>query len=100
MSNKSYGLKKEREGRKILEQKGFTVIPAKGSLGIFDCVAFKGDQVNLIQFKSTKQKYYSYKKDTEQIQKFKNHPLGWKKELWVYLSPRKDRKEKGWKLIK
>lgn len=100
MSNKSYGLQKEREGRKLLESKGFVVIPAKGSLGCFDAVAFKKDIVKLIQFKSTKQKYYSYPKEIKEIHDFTNHPINWKKELWIYLSPKKDRKEKGWKIIK
>lgn len=99
MSNKSYGLTKEREGRKLLESKGFTVIPAKGSLGCFDAIAFKEEIVKLIQFKSTKQKYYSYPKEIEEISNFHNHPKDWKKELWIYLSPRRDRKEKGWKII-
>ena len=99
MSAKKYGMAKEREGRKLLEKEGFYVIPAKASMGIFDCLAFRKEEVRLIQFKATKQKYYSYKKDIEEITSFDNHPEGWKKQLWIYLSPNKERKEKGWKLI-
>jgi len=51
------------------------------------------------KFKATKQKYYSYKQEIEKITNFDNHPEDWKKQLWIYLSPNKERKEKGWKLI-
>lgn len=99
MSNKSYGLNKERQGRKKLESEGFQVIPAKASMGCFDAIAFNEDEVKLVQFKATKQKYWSYKEDIKSIKNFNNYPSGWKKELHIYLSPNKERKERGWKVI-
>lgn len=96
MSNKSYGLSKERELRKRFEAQGYWVVPAKGSLGTFDGIAFNETESILFQVKATKQQYYSYKKEIEEIEKFKKHPQGWKKQLWIYLAPNKKRKERGW----
>jgi len=97
VSNKRYGLQKERQGKRILESMGLHCISAKGSLGVFDAVAFNKEKFLLVQFKATKQKYFSYKKDIEQIAAFKDYPEHGEKLLIIWHNPPR---EKGkWKKI-
>ena len=67
---------------------------------MYDIIAFFEDHVKLISCKATKQKYASYK---QEIIKITDHDLPmfiYKKQLRIYWSPRKDRKQKGWQIIK
>ena len=96
MSNKRRGMDSEREGRKLLESEGYTVIPAKGSLGCFDAIAINKEHMRLIQFKRVKGKYYSFKQEINKIKEFNNHPKNTIKELWIRLDRMQGRK-KQWK---
>jgi len=98
-NNKSYGLQKEREAKHMLEKEGWHSIRARGSFGLYDVVAMhpaKGWK--LIQVKSTKQKYVSFKKDINKIISHKI-PVNTQKEFWIWHSPLKGKEKKGWKRI-
>lgn len=83
----------------MLEQDGWMCMRCRGSFGLFDIIAMHKDRGwKLVQVKATKQKYYSYKKDIEQIKQLQV-PQGTLKELWVWLSPRQDREARGWQQI-
>jgi len=101
MSNKTYGLKKEREVMKMLyeDKDTYYVQRSRGSFGAFDVVAFTKDYVKLVSVKSTKKKYASFRKEIEHLYNVPV-PSYCKKYLYIYWSPRKDRKYKGWQIIK
>ena len=84
MSNKSYGLGYERKEKKYWESKGFTVLRARGSFGLFDMIVVNKFFWRLVQVKSTKQEYYNYKKEIEEIKEFDNAPKGVLKTLILY----------------
>ncbi len=99
MSNKSYGIQKEREAKKILEKQGFKAHRCRGSFGTFDIVSHNDKIWKLIQCKATKQQYASYKGDIEDIKNTKV-PENTIKELWIFWSPNKKRpNKKGWEII-
>ncbi len=97
MSNKSYGLDKERAVKKLLEKKGYQAHRCRGSFGCFDIIAHNNLHWLLVQVKSTKQKYSSYNKDIENIKNI-IVPESTIKQLWVYWSPCKDRNKRGWEI--
>lgn len=82
-SSKRYGLKKEREYKKMLEGEGYTVVPSKGSFGPMDGAAFNETHLRLFQIKATRKKYYSFKKEIEEIRNFKRCPPGTLKEIVI-----------------
>ena len=84
MSNKSYGLGYERKRKKELEALGYTANRNRGSFGGFDIVCSNKQHLLLESIKATKQKYYSFKKEIEQIKKFNNIPKGTIKRLVLY----------------
>ena len=99
MSNKSYGLGKEREAKHILESEGWRCHRSRGSFGVFDMISMNPTKGwKLIQVKATKQKQVSFKKDINEMLEVKT-PSNTQKELWVYWSPRKDRTARGWERI-
>jgi Holliday junction resolvase-like predicted endonuclease len=99
MSNKQYGLTKERQVKKMLEQQGYQAYRQRGSFGCYDIIARNNKEWKLVQVKATKQKYVSYGCD---IQVIRNDqvPENTSKELWIYWSPCKGRDKKGWEIIK
>ncbi|MBU0924152.1 hypothetical protein KKG81_04650 [bacterium] len=99
MSNKQYGLTKERLAKKVLEKKGFYAHRCRGSFGGFDILAHNGKEWKLIQCKATKQVKVSYKKTIEELQNVKV-PKNTSKELWIWWTSNKDRDKKGWEIIK
>ena len=89
------GYTSEREVMDILNKKG-TPFRTAGSHGVFDVIFFSKRQIRLIQVKRVKGKYYSFKKDIEQIKKFNDYPKNTRvsKELWIRLDRLKGRKSK------
>ena len=68
MSNKRFGLAKEREAKKQLEADGWNVIRSRGSFGFYDlCCMHPKLGWKLIQVKATHQKYMSYGAEIEKI---------------------------------
>jgi len=99
MSNKSFGLNKERELKKIFLNKGaLEVVRARGSFGKFDIIVFWKDIVELVSVKATKRKYYSEVGECKKISKVQV-PKGVYKSLYVYYAPNKERNFKGWKCV-
>jgi len=100
MSNKKYGLQKERELKEMMKSFGATeVVRARGSFGAFDIIAFFPDHVKMISCKATKQKYFSYNAEWNKISAVEL-PKYCKRELWVWYSPNKERKLQGWQVYK
>lgn len=95
MSNKQYGLQKEREVKKLVEQEGAMVVRCRGSFGAYDLICFFEGYCKLISVKATKQKYFACGVELQKLNNVKL-PDYCKGELWVYLSPRADRERKGW----
>ena len=84
MSNKSYGLGYERKEKKYWIDRGFYTNRCRGSFGLFDIIV-GGDMFwRLVSVKSTKQDYYSYRKELEEIDKFVGVPAGTIKMLVLY----------------
>ena len=99
MSNKSFGLGKERVVKEQLYKEGALFAQRqRGSFGSFDVIGYFKDYCLLVSVKSTKQKYVSYKKE---IKKLKNTivPSYCRKQLRIWWSPRKDRDKKGWHIM-
>lgn len=97
-NNKRYGLGKERELKKKLQEIAIEVTRSRGSFGSFDIQAYFEDHEKLISVKSTRQKYVSYKAEIEKLKKIQV-PFYCKKYLYIYWSPRKDREKKCWQII-
>ena len=99
-NNKTYGLNKERQVKKLIEEDEDTlfVTRARGSFGAFDIQAYKTNHLLLVSVKSTRQRYWSKTPEIRKIQKTRV-PMYCKKQLWVWWSPRKDREKKGWEKI-
>jgi len=95
LSNKKRGLEKERELKQIFAGKGYAVSRARGSFGYFDLMCMDQKEILLIQIKRVKGKYYSFKKEIEEIQNFKNHPPNTKKMIYIWLDRMEGRKA-GW----
>ena len=100
MSNKAYGLGKEREAKRLLEKEGWSCQRSRGSFGFYDILAMHPDDgFKFVQIKATKRKYASFGKDIEEIFRHKV-PSNVQKEFWIYWSPNKERKNKrGWERI-
>ena len=84
MSNKTYGLNYERKEKHFWQGLGFEVLRSRGSFGLFDLIAANPNFWTLISVKSTKQDYFSFKTEIEQIGNFKNAPPLTRKILVVY----------------
>ena len=93
-NNKKYGLCKEREVKKLLEDTGWVVTASKGSFGVADLVAMhpaKGWKI--VQVKATRQKKnVSYGKEIDEIRHYQV-PYNTQKELWAW------RTKEGWERI-
>lgn len=95
MVNKNYtrGYCTERRIFHDLEKKGYKVFRTAGSHTLFDILAIKNDELLLIQAKRVKGKYYSFKKDIEEIKVWKTKKkINVKKQFWIYLDRLKGRK--------
>lgn len=79
MSRYAKGAAAERELKKILEAKGYTVIRSAGSKGAFDLLAFNPMHVKAIQVKASKENL------TQAVKKMAltKTPVSWSKEIWV-----------------
>lgn len=99
MSNKQFGLGKERVVKKELYKEGALFAQRqRGSFGNFDVIGYFKEHCLLVSVKSTKQKYSSYKKEIEKI-KNTTVPTYCKKQLRIWWSPRKDREKNKWEII-
>jgi len=98
MTNKNYirGYNIERKALKELEKEGFFSIRSAGSHSKFDIVAINKNEIRLIQLKSVRTKYYSFKKEIEELKKFNNYPKNTTIELWVWLSRIKGIRKAQW----
>ena len=97
-NNKKWGLSKEREVKKRLYDLGALFVQrARGSFGAFDVIAFFPDYCLLVSVKATKQAKYYENTELNKLREVKLPPYC-KAELWVYLAPNSERKEKvrGW----
>ncbi len=83
MSNKSYGLKYERVRKKQLEEE-YKANRCRGSFGVFDIVAVNTKHLLLESVKSTKQKYYSFKKEIQEVKDYDFAPKGTIKRLVLF----------------
>jgi Holliday junction resolvase len=82
MTRYTAGRKFEYDVRDFLKKKyGYTVVRAAGSHGLADLIAWKGNDVLLIQCKKEKKKA-SYKEELEALRSLQV-PRGWVKQLWV-----------------
>ena len=83
-NQKKYGLGYERKRKQELIERGYIANRNRGSFGCFDICACNKNHLLLESIKSTKQKYYSFKKEIENIRKFDNAPDGTIKRLILY----------------
>lgn len=79
MNNKAKGSRRERQAKKIMEQAGYYVNKAGGSLGQFDLVCLGKKQARLIQVKSN----YMSPAEREEIELF-DEPDYAVKEIWIF----------------
>lgn len=99
MSNKGFGLGKERVLKKLLYREGaIEVCRARGSFGNFDIIAFFPTYCLLVSVKSTKQKSVSFMPEVRKLFDVKI-PSYCKKQLRIWWSPHKDREKKGWEIL-
>lgn len=99
MSNKSYGLGKEREVKELLYKEGALFVERqRGSFGGFDVTAYFEEYCLKVSIKATKG-YIPYKKEIKKLESIKV-PKYCRKQLRIYWSPKKERKKKGWEIIK
>ena len=84
ISNKTYGLRYEREEKKFWEGLGYTVLRSRGSFGLFDLIICNPNFWGLVSVKSTRTKNYNLKGDIENIGNFKNAINGTRKILVLY----------------
>lgn len=99
-NNKAFGLKKERELKKKLQQDLFNmfVSRSRGSFGAFDIECFSRYNCFLISVKATRQKTLSMKAEIKKLEAIKV-PNYCKKLLYIWWTPRKDREKRGWEII-
>jgi len=83
------GRNTEYKAKKELEAEGYYCSRSSGSHSAIDLWCVSPLNVKVIQLKRTKSKYFTYKKDIEQLQKLKV-PSNCSKELWIWLD------RKGW----
>ena len=81
MKSKAKGSRNERKTRRLLEERGFTVVRAGASLGPFDLVAFSRDGLVLAQIKTNRGPGRAEK---EGLRAFHNLPHGARKEVWIF----------------
>lgn len=92
MSNqKKYGLNYERKRKQELIDQGYNAFRCRGSFGLFDIIAAKKKQWLLESIKSTKQNYYSFKQEREELELMIIPPYS-SIELWIWLDKLKERK--------
>lgn len=98
MSNKTWGLSKEREVKKRIYDMGAIFVQrSRGSFGLYDVIAFFEGYCLLISVKATKQKKFGVNSELKKLKEVKL-PGYCKGELWVYYSPNSDRpNDSGWK---
>lgn len=98
--NRKYlrGRDKEYEAISALKALGYNTFRMASSKGVFDVIAISSTDVRVVQVKSVKTIYSSFKQDIKQIRAFKA-PKYVQKELWIWYSPNKDRKKRGWDRI-
>lgn len=72
MSNK--GIKKERSIRNQYEKAGWTVVRSGGSQSPFDLIAWKDNEMHIIQLKYGSDKYlkYGFKDEEEAFKQYKD----------------------------
>lgn len=92
------GRRTEYEAMTELEKEGYSCFRTAGSHSPFDVLAINKTEIRLLQAKSVKGKYFSFKKEIQEIKDFNNHPTNTIKELWIYLGRMKGR-EKQWKKV-
>ena len=99
-NNKKYGLKKERELKKIFSKEiaVLQVTRTRGSFGTFDLQVYYDDCMHLISIKSVRSKHASFKKEIDKIKNTKV-PKYCKKALYVYYSPMAKTELKGWQVL-
>ena len=96
---KSYGLQKERQLKKILENEGALFVSrSRGSFGAFDLEAYFPDYCLLVSCKATRCKKYYAKSEIEKISSVKV-PQYCKKQLRIWTAPHPERKGHGWEII-
>jgi len=79
---KAKGSRRERQAKKRLEKRGYSVIKSGGSLGALDLIGFRHYDIRGIQVKSNRK---PPKAEMENLRKLKDRlPLGFKIEVWVY----------------
>ena len=99
MSNKSYGLGFERKAKEMLYKEGALFVNrCRGSFGVFDVIAYFEDFCLLVSVKSTKQRYFAINVEKEKLRNTKVPPYC-RKALWIWWSPNKLRKQKGWEKV-
>ena len=101
MSNKSYGLGKERELKKLLYKEGAMFVSrSRGSFGAFDLEAYFPTFCLLVSCKATRRKYASYQPEIRSLLNI-DVPQYCQKQLRIYWSPKIKRKsgKKGWEII-
>ena len=114
MPNKNYirGYATERKAFKELEEVGYYPIRASGSHTLFDIVALPTTKLKgrllqefpvlALQLKRVKGKYYSFKKEIEQMKKvplittINSTEVMVRKELWIWLDRIKGYRKAGW----
>jgi len=79
INKQNKGSRNERRAKKELEQDGYYVSKAGGSLGLWDLVCFDMSHLRLIQVKTN----YCRVAEREQLKEFEAPDFA-VKELWVY----------------
>lgn len=99
-NNKTYGLGKERELKKMLLEKEdiLSVDRCRGSFGVFDLIAWRKTDVLLMSVKSVRAKNWSQSSEIKKLKEIEV-PEYCTKVLAIYWSPRSDRKKKGWEFF-
>ena len=80
MNTSAKGARAERRARRILEPKGYAVVRAGGSLGVFDLVAIHRDGLRLAQVKCNRR---PGRAERERLAAF-NNPPNTLRELWLF----------------
>ena len=100
VTNYQKGYQIERKALKELEKENYFVVRSSGSHLMADLVAVNYCGFRLIQLKSVRTKYYSFKKEIEKLKKFKNCPTNCSIELWIWKSRLKGFRKAGWEKIR
>ena len=84
--------------KKFEDEGSLFVSRSRGSFGSFDLMVFYDTHLHLVSVKSTRQKYWSPKKEIEKLSKIKV-PDYCLKSLWIWWSPHPEREKRGWECI-